>query len=118
MGCLLALLLCAFLALWAFISLRATPTATVPSASDVRRARGIVDRDKRTGLIRQFTCIHKEASIDPGQWDLLHAEGKHGLAAALAAVCYGQESGYRMTLKDAQSARTLATFTSGRFEVK
>lgn len=99
------------------LMMSASTPSIEPTPEVVASARRLVERDQNSGLIRRFTCTGNEASIDPRLWSALDAESKKGLAIALAAVCHGQSSGYRITVKDAQSARTLATFSYGTFEV-
>ena len=116
MGFLLTLLGLALVVLFSLNGYR-TESSTAPSANIQRRAKAVVERDKKSGLIRRYTCVDQDALVDPGLWSLLHQEGKRGLAMSLAALCHGRVTGYRMTIKDADGGGTLASFVDGQFEL-
>lgn len=77
----------------------------------------MVQRDQNAGRIKNFTCTGNTAEIDPAFWRALDAQAKRGLVIALASVCHGQDSGYRMTVTDAQTGRALAEFSATSYVV-
>jgi hypothetical protein len=81
-------------------------------------ARIIGQRAAGDHLPRRVTCVGNEAVIDSQFWSALDAGERRGLTRSLAAACHRQNSGYRMTVKDAQSGRTLATFANDQFEAQ
>jgi len=88
-----------------------------PTADMVEKATAMVERDQKAGSILRFTCTGNTAEVVPGYWLALPAASKEGLTISLAAVCHSQDSGYRITVTDAQSGKKLSAFTSGSYEV-
>lgn len=98
------------------VTILASLGADVPSGPTpemVADAQAMVARDQRAGRIRNFTCTGNTAEVEPAFWAALDAQGKRGVTISLAAVCHGQQSGYRITVLDAQSGRQLAEFSGG-----
>lgn len=107
------------LSLLVTVSERSRPDRGRSPEDTKRRAElaAFVQQTLAEGVVTKFSCTGNEAQVNPVAWAVFDADAKRGLTRSLARHCDDQSSGDRITIIDAQSGRTLATFHGGRYTV-
>ena len=89
------------------------PAPSLTANIDVEEARRLTEQSRKLGYITDFTCLGNEASVTPQFWNTVSAKSKQGVVLSLAKLCDAENSGNRMTVKDSQSGKTLASYDGG-----
>lgn len=90
---------------------------SLSSQIDAAEAIRLRDASVKAGYITSHTCTGNEAMVTPHFWNGIDAKAKEGVVLSLARICDVEQSGDRMTVKDATSGKTLASY-SGGYSVK
>jgi hypothetical protein len=91
---------------------------TALRADEAKARDAAVKEAVKNGVVRKVTCQGNEAQVPRLTWLAADADTKRALTTLLATWCDDQQSGNRMTVIDAQSGQTLASYDGRTYSVR